>query len=34
MREIKKIIWASDGSKESLEALNYAIYLARRFWAE
>jgi nucleotide-binding universal stress UspA family protein len=31
MREIKKIVWAADGSKESEEALNYAIFLAQRF---
>jgi nucleotide-binding universal stress UspA family protein len=31
MREIKKIIWATDGSRESEEALNYAVFLAQRF---
>jgi nucleotide-binding universal stress UspA family protein len=31
MREIKKIIWATDGSKESNDALNYAIFLAQKF---
>ena len=34
MREIKKIIWATDGSKESEEALNYAVFLAKRFGSE
>ncbi len=34
MREIKKIIWASDGSDESMQALNYAIFLARRLGSE
>src|SRR3989337_3930850 len=34
MREIKKIIWASDGSLESEEALNYAVFLAKRFGSE
>jgi nucleotide-binding universal stress UspA family protein len=34
MKEIKKIIWASDGSDESEEALNYAIFLARSFRSE
>lgn len=34
MKEIKKIIWASDGSDESEEALNYAIFLARIFRSE
>jgi nucleotide-binding universal stress UspA family protein len=34
MKEIKKIIWASDGSDESEEALKYAIFLARRFRSE
>ncbi|MEW6144009.1 MAG: universal stress protein [Thermodesulfobacteriota bacterium] len=34
MKEIKKIIWASDGSAESEEALNYAIFLARCFRSE
>lgn len=34
MREIKKIIWASDGSKESEEALNYAVFLAQIFNSE
>ncbi|MER3445904.1 MAG: hypothetical protein C4291_03275 [Candidatus Dadabacteria bacterium] len=31
MRDIKKIIWATDGSKESNEALNYARFLAQKF---
>ncbi|MGE5443360.1 MAG: universal stress protein [Ignavibacteriales bacterium] len=31
MRELKKIIWATDGSKESNEALNYARFLAQKF---
>lgn len=34
MREIKKIIWATDGSKESEEALNYARFFAKRFNSE
>lgn len=34
MGEIKKIIWATDGSKESQEALNYARFLALRFNSE
>lgn len=34
MGEIKKIIWATDGSKESKEALNYARFLAQRFNSE
>ncbi len=34
MREMKKIIWATDGSKESEEALNYARLFARRFESE
>jgi len=34
MREIKRIIWASDGSDESEEALKYAISLARTFGSE
>lgn len=34
MKEIKKIIWASDGSKESEEALNYTVFLAQRFNSE
>ncbi len=34
MREIKKIIWATDGSKESEEALNCARFLAQRFNSE
>ena len=34
MREIKKIIWASDGSKESEEALIYARFFAQRFNSE
>ncbi|MBI2486469.1 MAG: universal stress protein [Deltaproteobacteria bacterium] len=31
---IDKILWASDGSKDSIEALNYAELLARKFKAE
>lgn len=31
MREIKKIIWATDDSKESEKALNYALFFAQRF---
>jgi hypothetical protein len=31
MREIKKLIWATDCSKESEEALNYARFFAQRF---
>jgi len=34
MREIKKIIWATDGSEESEESLNYAVFLAQRFNSE
>ncbi|MGE5443231.1 MAG: universal stress protein [Ignavibacteriales bacterium] len=34
MREIKKIVWATDGSKESDEALNYARLFAQRFNSE
>jgi nucleotide-binding universal stress UspA family protein len=34
MRAIKKIIWPTDGSKESEEALNYAKFLAQRFNSE
>jgi nucleotide-binding universal stress UspA family protein len=34
MREIKKIIWATDGSKESDQALNYARFFAQRFGSE
>jgi len=34
VKEIKKIIWATDGSKESEEALNYARFLAQRFNSE
>ncbi len=34
MREIKKIIWATDGSKESEEALSYARFFAQRFNSE
>lgn len=34
MREIKKIIWASDGSNESEEALNYAVFFAKNFGSE
>ena len=31
---IQKILWASDGSRESEEALNYARFLAKRFNSE
>jgi nucleotide-binding universal stress UspA family protein len=34
MIEIKKIIWATDGSRESEEALNYARFFAQRFNSE
>jgi nucleotide-binding universal stress UspA family protein len=34
MTEIKKIIWATDGSKESEEALRYAKFFAQRFNSE
>jgi nucleotide-binding universal stress UspA family protein len=34
MGEIKKIIWATDDSKESGEALNYARFLAQKFDSE
>jgi nucleotide-binding universal stress UspA family protein len=34
MREIKKIIWATDGSKESEGALKYAKFFAQRFNSE
>lgn len=34
MREIKKIIWATDGSEESRSALNYAMFLAKEFGSE
>jgi nucleotide-binding universal stress UspA family protein len=34
MREMEKIIWATDGSKESEEALNYARFFAQRFNSE
>jgi nucleotide-binding universal stress UspA family protein len=34
MKEIKKIIWGTDGSKESEEALNYAVFLAKKFNSE
>lgn len=34
MRKIKKIVWATDGSKESEEALNYARFFAQRFNSE
>jgi nucleotide-binding universal stress UspA family protein len=34
MIEIKKIIWATDGSKESEEALDYARFFAQRFNSE
>ena len=32
--EIKKILWAFDGSRESEEALNYAIYLGQKLGSE
>ncbi|HXG30306.1 MAG TPA: universal stress protein [Thermodesulfobacteriota bacterium] len=32
--EIRKILWAFDGSKESEEALNYAVFFAKRFDSE
>lgn len=32
--KIEKILWAYDGSKESLEALNYAVFLAKIFGSE
>jgi nucleotide-binding universal stress UspA family protein len=31
MREMKRIVWATDGSKESEEALNYGRFLAQKF---
>src|ERR1700741_3994303 len=31
---IQRILWASDGSKESEEALRYARFLAKRFNSE
>lgn len=34
MSEIKKIIWATDGSRESEEGLNYAKFFAQRFNSE
>jgi len=34
VKEIKKIIWGTDGSKESEEALNYAVFLAKKFNSE
>src|SRR5882724_9760034 len=34
MKEIKKVILATDGSKESEEALNYAVFLAKKFSSE
>jgi len=34
VKEIKKIIWGTDGSKESEEALNYAVFLAKTFNSE
>ncbi len=34
MRQIKKIIWATDGSRESEEALNHARFFAQRFNSE
>ncbi len=32
--KIERILWAYDGSKESLEALNYAVFLAKIFGSE
>jgi len=32
--QIKKIVWATDGSNEAEEALKYAVYLAKEFSAE
>ncbi|MCK5391525.1 MAG: universal stress protein [Deltaproteobacteria bacterium] len=32
--KIKKILWASDGSKESDSALRYAVFLAEKFGSE
>jgi nucleotide-binding universal stress UspA family protein len=29
--EIKKIVWASDGSEESEHALNYAVFIAKKY---
>jgi len=29
--EMKRIVWATDGSKESEEALNYGRFLAQKF---
>jgi hypothetical protein len=29
--EMKRIVWVTDGSKESEEALNYATFLAQKF---
>ena len=34
MREIRKIVWATDGSKESEDALLYARFFAERFNSE
>ncbi len=34
MRDIKRIIWATDGSKESDEALDYARFFAQRFGSQ
>lgn len=31
---INKILWASDGSKDSIQTLSYAELLAKRFKAE
>jgi nucleotide-binding universal stress UspA family protein len=28
---MKRIVWVTDGSKESEEALNYATFLAQKF---
>ena len=32
--QIKKIVWATDGSNEAEEALKYAVYLAKKYSAE
>lgn len=32
--KLKKILWATDGSRESNSALRYAVFLARKFKAE
>ena len=33
-RDIKKIVWTTDGSKVSEEALSFALFLARRFGSQ